>query len=51
MSGLVAAHAVGAPYPFGSEHREAAADFKLMQKMIDYCRARGTRYQLVEKVS
>ena len=34
MSGLVVAHAVGAPYPFGAEHREAAADFRLMQKMM-----------------
>jgi predicted NAD/FAD-binding protein len=34
MSGLVAAHAVGAPYPFGHEKPEAAADFNLMQKMM-----------------
>jgi len=34
MSGLVAAHAVGASYPFGSANREAAADFRLMQKMM-----------------
>jgi predicted NAD/FAD-binding protein len=34
MSGLVAAHAVGAPYPFAPEHREALADFHLMQKMM-----------------
>ena len=34
MSGLVVAHAVGAPYPFGAEYREAAADFRLMQKMM-----------------
>jgi predicted NAD/FAD-binding protein len=34
MSGLVAAHAVGAPYPFGADNREAVADFRLMQKMM-----------------
>lgn len=34
MSGLVAAHAVGAPYPFSADHREAVADFTLMQKMM-----------------
>jgi predicted NAD/FAD-binding protein len=34
MSGLVAAHAVGAPYPFSAENDEAFADFRLMQKMM-----------------
>jgi len=34
MSGLVAAHAVGAAYPFPEENREAVADFLLMQKMM-----------------
>ncbi len=34
MSGLVAAHAIGAPYPFGTEKGEAIADFHLMQKMM-----------------
>jgi predicted NAD/FAD-binding protein len=34
MSGLVAAHAIGAPYPFSQENRSAVADFRQMQKMM-----------------
>ena len=34
MSGLVAAKAVGAPYPFSSENQNAVADFRLMQRMM-----------------
>ncbi len=34
MSGLVAAQAVGAPYPFSTDNRNAVADFRLMQKMM-----------------
>jgi predicted NAD/FAD-binding protein len=34
MSGLVVAHIIGAPYPFGTENAEAVADFHLMQKMM-----------------
>ncbi len=34
MSGLVAAQAVGAPYPFSVGNREAAEDFRLMQRMM-----------------
>ena len=34
MSGLVAAQAVGAPYPFSPDNEEAHADFGLMQKMM-----------------
>ncbi len=34
MSGLVAAHALGAPYPFEEKNREAISDFRLMQKMM-----------------
>jgi hypothetical protein len=34
MSGLVAAQAIGAPYPFSTENTEAVADFRLMQKMM-----------------
>jgi hypothetical protein len=42
MSGLVAAHAVGAPYPFDPENREAISDFRLMQKMMLRRSARST---------
>lgn len=34
MSGLVAASAIGAPYPFAGEDVDALADFRLMQKMM-----------------
>ena len=34
MSGLVAAHAIGAPYPFPQSDPEAIADFHLMQRMM-----------------
>jgi predicted NAD/FAD-binding protein len=34
MSGLVAARAIGAPYPFSNDDENAAADFRLMQKMM-----------------
>ena len=34
MSGLVAAQAVGAPYPFSVDNREAVQDFRLMQRMM-----------------
>ena len=34
MSGLVAAGAIGAPYPFAAENANALADFRLMQKMM-----------------
>jgi predicted NAD/FAD-binding protein len=34
MSGLVAAQALGAPYPFADSNPEALADFRLMQKMM-----------------
>ena len=34
MSGLVVAHAIGADYPFSTDHSNAAADFKQMQKMM-----------------
>lgn len=34
MSGLVAAHAIGAPYPFPHDHKEAVADFHQMQRMM-----------------
>ena len=34
MSGLVAAQAVGAPYPFSADNINAVADFQLMQKMM-----------------
>lgn len=34
MSGLVAAHAVGAPYPFSQDNRDAIADFRQMEKMM-----------------
>ena len=34
MSGLVAAQAVGAPYPFAQGNTEAVADFRLMQRMM-----------------
>ena len=34
MSGLVAANAIGAPYPFSQDKRNAMADFHLMQRMM-----------------
>jgi hypothetical protein len=34
MSGLVAAQAVGAPYPFSPDNEDAFADFGLMQRMM-----------------
>jgi predicted NAD/FAD-binding protein len=34
MSGLVAAHAIGAPYPFDRDNANAVADFRQMQKMM-----------------
>lgn len=34
MSGLVAAHAIGAPYPFAHDDEDAVADFEQMQKMM-----------------
>jgi hypothetical protein len=34
MSGLVAARAVGAPYPFPHDNAEAVADFNQMQRMM-----------------
>jgi len=34
MSGLVAAHAIGAPYPFSHHDENAVADFKQMQKLM-----------------
>jgi len=34
MSGLVAAQAIGAPYPFSGDNHDAVADFRLMQKMM-----------------
>jgi len=34
MSGLVAAQAAGAPYPFSRDNVDALADFHLMQKMM-----------------
>ena len=34
MSGLVAARAIGAPYPFRSDNLEAVADFHQMQRMM-----------------
>jgi len=34
MSGLVAAHAIGAPYPFSKENQSAVADFRQMQKLM-----------------
>jgi predicted NAD/FAD-binding protein len=40
MSGLVAAHAIGAPYPFPHDHAEAVADFNQMQRMMLRRRAR-----------
>jgi predicted NAD/FAD-binding protein len=40
MSGLVAAHAIGAPYPFSQDNSDAVADFKQMQKMMLTSRAR-----------
>ena len=42
MSGLVAAHAVGAPYPFPRDNLEAVADFGLMQKMMLKARDRSS---------
>ncbi len=42
MSGLVAAHAIGAPYPFSQDNSDAAADFKQMQRMMLTSRARST---------
>ncbi|MBW1761445.1 MAG: NAD(P)-binding protein [Deltaproteobacteria bacterium] len=42
MSGLVAAHAIGAPYPFSQDNSDAVADFKQMQKMMLTSRARAT---------
>ena len=34
MSGLVAAHAIGAPYPFAADNPGAVADFNQMQRMM-----------------
>ncbi|MGB8332141.1 MAG: hypothetical protein WCE62_18590, partial [Polyangiales bacterium] len=34
MSGLVAAHAIGARYPFSRDNAHAVADFEQMQKMM-----------------
>jgi predicted NAD/FAD-binding protein len=34
MSGLVAAHAIGAPYPFPRDNATAVADFNQMQRMM-----------------
>jgi predicted NAD/FAD-binding protein len=34
MSGLVAAHAIGAPYPFSRDNPSAVADFNQMQRMM-----------------
>jgi hypothetical protein len=34
MSGLVAAHAIGAPYPFSRDNDNAIADFNQMQRMM-----------------
>ncbi|MBW1832625.1 MAG: hypothetical protein JRJ10_13190, partial [Deltaproteobacteria bacterium] len=34
MSGLVVAHAIGAPYPFSRDHADAVADFNQMQRMM-----------------
>ena len=34
MSGLVAAHAIGAPYPFPHDNPRAVADFNQMQRMM-----------------
>lgn len=40
MSGLVAASAIGAPYPFAGESSDAIADFNQMQRMMLKARAR-----------
>ncbi|MDH4282598.1 MAG: NAD(P)-binding protein [Myxococcales bacterium] len=40
MSGLVAAHAIGAPYPFSRDNRSAVADFNQMQRIMLRSRAR-----------
>ena len=42
MSGLVAAHVIGAPYPFSQDNSDAVADFKQMQRMMLTSRARST---------
>jgi predicted NAD/FAD-binding protein len=42
MSGLVAAHAIGAPYPFSRDNPDAVADFHLMQKMMLKASARSS---------
>jgi predicted NAD/FAD-binding protein len=34
MSGLVAAHSIGAPYPFSRDNPNAVADFNQMQRMM-----------------
>ena len=34
MSGLVAAHSIGAPYPFSQDNVNAVEDFKLMQRLM-----------------
>ncbi len=41
MSGLVAAHAIGAPYPFSQDNSDAVADFQQMQRMMLTSRARS----------
>ena len=40
MSGLVAASAIGAPYPFAGKSPNAVADFNQMQRMMLKARAR-----------
>jgi len=40
MSGLVAASAIGAPYPFAGKSSDAIADFNQMQRMMLKARAR-----------
>jgi hypothetical protein len=40
MSGLVAAHAIGAPYPFSLGNEAAFADFRQMQKIMLKARTR-----------
>ena len=40
MSGLVAANAIGAPYPFSTDNQSAVEDFNQMQRMMLKSRSR-----------
>lgn len=43
MSGLVAAHMIGAPYPLPASNADAVADFELMQRMMLGSRGQALR--------